>query len=93
MSEENSEEEVFIENDPQDLLRGNVMNSELQTLQLKKLPTMAKDELAHQKKLRELKHEFLPNPLGKTVEQPSSGTGTQTQAVGNNARLSVSSTP
>jgi hypothetical protein len=93
MSEENSEEEVFIENGPQDLLRGNVMNSELQTLQLKKLARMAKDELAHQKKLIELKHEFLPNPLGKTVEQPSPGTGTQTQTIGNNARLSVSSTP
>lgn len=92
MSEENSEEELFIENGPQDLLRGNEMNSELQTLQLKKLARMAKDELTHQKKIMELKHEFLPNPLGKTVEQPSSGTGTQTQAVDNNARRSISST-
>jgi hypothetical protein len=77
MSEENSEEEVIKENPLQDLLCGNVMNCELQTLQLKKLGRRAKDELAHQKKLIELKHEFLPNPLGKTVQQPSSGTGTQ----------------
>jgi hypothetical protein len=93
MSEKNSEEEVIIENPPQDLLCGNVMNCELQALQLKKLGRRAKDELAHQKKLIELKHEFLPNPLGKTVQQPSSGTGTQPQTCDNNTRRSLSSTP
>ena len=93
MSEESYEEEVIIEAIPTDKLRRNVMACTMQSVQLKKLGRRAHDELAHQKKLIQLKHELLPNPLGKTIEQPSPGTGIQPSQPNNNTKRSLSGTP